>query len=216
MKGMVRGEALTKSFLLICLSTAILSLGSQPQATASIFRNKEVQPTTSKPKPENQVLPTTPLPTPTPATTPLPTSTPDTVQPSPVTPVEDTWLKIKLKERRVYVYRDNQVKASFQIAIGKPGWETPTGKFQIIQMVKDPTWQHPWNGKLFPPGPNNPLGVRWIGFWTDGKNTIGFHGTPNERVMGQAVSHGCVRMRNRDVVALFELVKVGTTVVVEH
>jgi lipoprotein-anchoring transpeptidase ErfK/SrfK len=83
-------------------------------------------------------------------------------------------------------------------------------------MVKDPAWQHPWNGKIFPPGPNNPLGVRWIGFWTDGKNTIGFHGTPNERVMGQAVSHGCVRMRNPDVVALFELVKVGTTVVVEH
>ncbi|MFB2892265.1 L,D-transpeptidase [Aerosakkonemataceae cyanobacterium BLCC-F50] len=206
MKKMVRGEALTKSFLLICFSTTFFSFGSQQQATASIFRNKGVELTKSQPIPESHTVPTTPL----------PSQTPGTVQPSPVSPVEDTWLKIKLQERRVYVYRDNQVKTSFPVAIGKPGWETPTGKFQIIQMVKDPAWQHPWNGKVFPPGPNNPLGVRWIGFWTDGKNTIGFHGTPNERVMGQAVSHGCVRMRNRDVVALFELVQVGTTVVVEH
>lgn len=206
MKKMVRGEALTKSFLLICFSTAFFTLWTQQLATASIFRNKEVELTKSQPIPQGHTVPTTPL----------PTQTPGTVQPSPVSPVEDTWLKIKLKERRVYVYRDNQVKSTFPIAIGKPGWETPTGRFQVIQMVKDPAWQHPWNGKVFPPGPNNPLGVRWIGFWTDGKNTIGFHGTPNERVMGQAVSHGCVRMRNRDVVALFELVKVGTTVVVEH
>jgi lipoprotein-anchoring transpeptidase ErfK/SrfK len=206
MKGMVRGEALTKSFLLICFSTAFLTFWVQQQAIASIFRNKEVALTKTQLTPQGHITPTIPLPTP----------TPGTVQPSPVSPVEDTWLKIKLKERRVYVYRDNKVKTSFQIAIGKPGWETPTGRFQVMQMVKDPAWEHPWNGKIFPPGPNNPLGVRWIGFWSDGKNTIGFHGTPNERVMGQAVSHGCVRMRNRDVVALFELVKVGTTVVVEN
>ncbi|HEY9299345.1 MAG TPA: L,D-transpeptidase [Phormidium sp.] len=206
MKGMVRGEALTKSFLLICFSTAFLSFWSQQQATASIFRNKEVELTKSQVIPQGHILPTTPL----------PIKTPGTVEPSPVSPVEDTWLKIKLRERRVYVYQDNKVKTSFTIAIGKPGWETPTGRFKVIQMVKDPAWQHPWNGKIFPPGPNNPLGVRWIGFWSDGKNTIGFHGTPNERVMGQAVSHGCVRMRNRDVVALFELVKEGTPVIVEH
>lgn len=205
MKKMVRGEALTKSFLLICFSTAFFSFWTQQQATASIFRNKEVELTKSQPMPQGHIVPNIPL----------PVQTPGTVQPSPVSPVEDTWLKIKLKERRVYVYLGNKVKTSFPIAIGKPGWETPKGKFKILQMVKDPAWEHPWNGKIFPPGPTNPLGVRWIGFWTDGKNTIGFHGTPNERVMGQAVSHGCVRMRNRDVVSLFELVKVGTTVVVE-
>lgn len=206
MKKLVRGEALTKSFLLICFSTAFLTFWAQQLATASIVRNKQVELAKSQLLPQSHIVPTTLL----------PTQTPRTVQPSPVSPVEDTWLKIKLKERRVYVYQDNKVKTSFQIAIGKPGWETPPGRFKVIQMVKDPAWQHPWNGKIFPPGPQNPLGVRWIGFWTDGKNTIGFHGTPNERVMGQAVSHGCVRMRNRDVVALFELVQVGTTVVVEH
>jgi len=206
MKGMVRGEAATISFKLLCFGTAFLLLWTQHLATASIPRNKQVEAASSQEKPQGQTTPGTQLPTP----------TPGTVQPSPVSPTEETWLKIKLTERRVYVYRNDQVKTSFQIAIGKAGWETPTGRFKVIQMIQNPAWQHPWNGKIFPPGADNPLGLRWIGFWTDGKNVIGFHGTPNERVMGQAVSHGCVRMRNRDVVALFELVQVGTTVVVER
>jgi lipoprotein-anchoring transpeptidase ErfK/SrfK len=66
-----------------------------------------------------------------------------------------------------------------------------------------------------PPGPDSALGLRWIGFWTDGKDTIGFHGTPTINSIGQAASHGCVRMRNEDVVALFNQVEMGTLVVVE-
>lgn len=124
-------------------------------------------------------------------------------------------LVLKLQERRVYLYQGDEVLISYPVAIGKKGWETPTGNFQIIQKVRQPSWQHPWNGTIFPPGPENPLGERWIGFWTDGKNYIGFHGTPGENLIGQAVSHGCVRMRNRDVKTLFELVKMGTPVIVE-
>jgi lipoprotein-anchoring transpeptidase ErfK/SrfK len=56
------------------------------------------------------------------------------------------------------------------------------------------------------------LGERWIGFWTDGQDTIGFHGTPNVKSIGTAASHGCVRMYNQDVRVLFDLVKVGTPV----
>jgi L,D-transpeptidase ErfK/SrfK len=128
----------------------------------------------------------------------------------------DTRLILKLKERRVYVYQGKQVLASYPVAVGKKGWETPKGSFQIIQMVENPTWQNPWSGKIIAAGPKNPLGERWIGFWTDGKNTIGFHGTPNENLIGQAVSHGCVRMRNRDVKALFKQVQMGTPVIVVH
>lgn len=204
MKGMVRGEALSRSLMLLGLSAAFLVLWVQREAIASIPRNKEVEVTTRQLKPQSHVVPGTQLP-----------RLPAVQQRSPVDPIEETKLVIKLKERRVYVYHNNKVKTSYPIAIGKQGWETPTGKFKVLQMIANPAWEHPWNGKVFPPGPNNPLGLRWIGFWTDGKNTIGFHGTPNERVMGQAVSHGCVRMRNRDVIALFELVKVGTPVIVE-
>ncbi|NJO79910.1 MAG: L,D-transpeptidase [Cyanobacteria bacterium RM1_2_2] len=121
-------------------------------------------------------------------------------------------LVIKLSERRVYIYKKEQVKTSFPVAIGRSGWETPTGKYTVIQMQHDPIWQHPFTGELVPPGSDNPLGARWIGFWTDGTNYIGFHGTPNEASVGQPASHGCVRMYNRDVIQLFEMVQIGTTV----
>jgi len=133
----------------------------------------------------------------------------------PASPLHKTRLVLKLSERQVYFYRDNQVQASYPVAIGRSGWETPTGSFEVIQMVSHPTWQHPFTGELIPPGSDNPLGLRWIGFAVKGENYIGFHGTPNEELIGQAVSHGCVRMRNEDVVSLFEQVKMGTPVMVE-
>ena len=126
-----------------------------------------------------------------------------------------TRLVLKLKERKVYAYRDDQLLASYQVAIGKRGWETPQGEFEIIQMVKNPKWENPWNGKISASGVNSPLGERWIGFWTNGKDYIGFHGTPGEHLIGQAVSHGCVRMRNADVKALFKLVDKGISVIVQ-
>ncbi len=134
----------------------------------------------------------------------------------PVTPIEEVRLVLKLRERRVYVYRENKVQASFPVAVGKGGWETPTGNFKVLQMIKDPVWEHPWTGELVPAGVDNPLGSRWIGFWTDGKNVIGFHGTPNPESIGRAASHGCVRMFDKDAQALFEKVEVGTPVIVEH
>jgi L,D-transpeptidase ErfK/SrfK len=130
--------------------------------------------------------------------------------------VINTRVVLRLNQRRVYVYKSDRLLASYPVAVGKQGWETPTGTFQVMKMLKKPTWEHPWNGKIVPPGPDNPLGDRWIGFWTDGNNAIGFHGTPDEELIGQAVSHGCVRMRNRDINAFFEKVNVGTLVLVER
>ena len=122
---------------------------------------------------------------------------------------------LRLGERRVYVYEGEEEVASYPVAIGKPGWETPTGNFKVIQLVENPKWQNPWTGEVMPAGPNTALGLRWIGFWTDGKDTIGFHGTPTVESIGYAASHGCVRMYNEDVVKLFQKVQVGTEVVVE-
>lgn len=145
------------------------------------------------------------------------------VAPFPNTPVfnpsleiapHNTNLVIKLSDRRVYLYRNNILETSYPIAIGKAGWETPVGSYKIIEMQRDPSWQHPWTGKVIPPGAENPLGARWIGFWTDGRNFIGFHGTPQEKLVGQAVSHGCVRMRNKDILSLYAQVDVGTPVTV--
>jgi lipoprotein-anchoring transpeptidase ErfK/SrfK len=121
-------------------------------------------------------------------------------------------LVLKLKEKRVYVYRGDKVIKKYPVAIGKKGWETPVGEWQVMEKIRNPAWTSFKTGEVFAPGTKNPLGARWIGFWTDGKDVIGFHGTANVKSIGTAASHGCVRMRNRDVKALFPLVKVGTTV----
>ena len=134
---------------------------------------------------------------------------------SPASNTEITNLVLKLSDRRVYLYQGNKLTNSYPVAIGKAGWETPIGSYKVMEMQRDPIWQHPWTGKLVPPGAKNPLGARWIGFWTDGKNFIGFHGTPQENLIGQAVSHGCVRMRNQDILALYAQVDVGTPVTVK-
>lgn len=121
-------------------------------------------------------------------------------------------LELRLSDRTLVVYQGDMLVANYDVAVGREGWNTPTGEFSVFQKQIDPYWEHPFTGAVVPPGPDNPLGSRWIGFWSDGQNSIGFHGTPDESVIGDAVSHGCVRMRNEDVVALYEKVSMNTTV----
>ncbi|PSB32430.1 L,D-transpeptidase [Stenomitos frigidus] len=123
-------------------------------------------------------------------------------------------LEIRLSRRQVTLYRGETPLKSYAIAVGRPGWETPVGTYEVKQMIKNPTWVHPLQKGVVIPGgdPENPLGRYWIGFWTDGKNWIGFHGTPTPRSVGRAASHGCVRMYNKDVEELFKQVTLGTVV----
>lgn len=131
-------------------------------------------------------------------------------------------LVLKLGERRVYLVEDkDKPPESFPVAIGKHPYLTPTGKFRINEMVENPDWVvFDWKdpkkklGRI-PPGPKNPLGLRWIGFASAHGWEIGFHGTPKPELLGQAVSHGCVRMKNEDVVKVYSKVSIGTTVIVE-
>jgi hypothetical protein len=125
-------------------------------------------------------------------------------------------LEIQLARRQVTVYLGETPVKRYPIAIGRPGWETPIGSFKVLEKIKDPTWVNPFKKGVVIPGgdPENPLGRYWIGFWTDGNNWIGFHGTPNPHSVGNAASHGCIRMYNKDVEELFQKVKVGTVVTV--
>ena len=138
-----------------------------------------------------------------------------------------TYLLLKLGERRLYMINDDYhpetppIVDSFPVAIGRQEYATPVGRFQVTEMAEDPSWvQFDWENparaiRTIPPGPDNPLGRRWIGFASAHGWDIGFHGTPHPELLGQAVSHGCVRMRNDDVVKLYDRVGVGTTVIVE-
>lgn len=126
----------------------------------------------------------------------------------------DVRLVVDLSDAKVYSYWGNQEQASYPVAVGQPGWETPTGSFKVLRQQRNPIWRQPITGDLIPTGPNNPLGDRWIGFWSDEHHQIGFHGTNQEDLVGRAVSHGCLRMRNADIQALYEQVKVGTPILV--
>lgn len=136
----------------------------------------------------------------------------------------EPYLLLRLGERRLYLKHDgaDQPVESFPVAIGRKRYPTPTGEFQVNEMVVDPDFlvfdfgnpAAPARGRI-PPGPNNPLGLRWIGFAQAHGWSIGFHGTSKTQVLGQAVSHGCVRMRNEDIVKVYDRVKIGTTVIVE-
>ncbi|MEB3263069.1 MAG: L,D-transpeptidase [Synechococcus sp.] len=139
-------------------------------------------------------------------------------------------LVLDRRHRRLLVLENGQEVRRFPVAVGMPGWETPVGRFEVIEMRTHPVWEHPANGRLIPPGPANPLGSRWIGFHRDcngrrgfngqenlvveGCVTAGFHGTPNRASVGQAVSHGCVRLFDEHVQALYDLVQLGTPVTV--
>ena len=88
------------------------------------------------------------------------------------------------------------------------------GRFQIQVKWRNPWWYPPnsrWarGQKPIPPGPNNPLGTRWMGLSSPG---VGIHGTPNPASIGYSVSHGCIRMYISDAEWLFNTVDVGTTV----
>jgi len=124
-------------------------------------------------------------------------------------------LVVDLSDAQVYLYGKEQILSSYPVAVGKPGWETPTGSFQILHKQHNPVWRQPITGDLIPTGPNNPLGSRWISFWSDGTHQIGFHGTNDEQLVGQKVSHGCLRMRNTDIEELYEQINVGTPIIVQ-
>lgn len=132
--------------------------------------------------------------------------------------------------RQLMVLKDGRLLRRFPAAVGTDGWETPAGRHHVLEMVADPVWQHPGNHRHVPPGPDNPLGSRWIGFFRDcqGRNgwdgerylqvngctVAGFHGTPHRWTVGRAVSHGCVRLYDENVRELYALVQVGTPVTV--
>jgi L,D-transpeptidase ErfK/SrfK len=104
---------------------------------------------------------------------------------------------------------DDEVIKVYDAAVGAPSTPSPVGEFRIVTRIAHPTWYTP--GKVVPPGKNNPLGTRWLGLSASG---YGIHGTNAPSSIGNAASHGCIRMRNRDVEELFELVDVGVRVIV--
>jgi L,D-transpeptidase-like protein/putative peptidoglycan binding protein len=121
---------------------------------------------------------------------------------------------IRRGSNRLFLYNYDRLRRLFRVATGQSTYPTPLGRFTIQVKWRDPWWYPPnsrWASgqKPIPPGPNNPLGTRWMGLSTPG---VGIHGTPNPASIGYSVSHGCIRMYIADAEWLFNTVDVGTTV----
>jgi lipoprotein-anchoring transpeptidase ErfK/SrfK len=121
---------------------------------------------------------------------------------------------IRRGSNHLYLYRYDHLRRSFRVATGQSIYPTPLGRFNILVKWRNPWWYPPnsrWarGQKPIPPGPNNPLGTRWMGLSAPG---VGIHGTPNPASIGYSVSHGCIRMYLSDAEWLFNVVDVGTTV----
>ena len=98
----------------------------------------------------------------------------------------------------------------------------PPGEIKITTQIPNPnstdTPDHTPKGRrierhIFPPGPNNPVGVAWLGLSIPG---YGIHGTPIPERIGRAESHGCFRLANWNAEKLYELVRAGTRVIIEQ
>lgn len=133
---------------------------------------------------------------------------------------------VNLAEMRLYYYpksENGNVKKviTYPIGIGREGWETPVGNYQVVLKLKNPSWTMPPaiyqeaidNGnkpdRLVPPGPANPLGKYAIKLNADG---LLIHGTNMPFSIGMRVSRGCLRLYPEDIYSLTKLVPKGTLV----
>ncbi len=114
---------------------------------------------------------------------------------------------VSIPDRKLALVEDGQVKKVYSVAVGKKTTPSPTGEFEIVNRVTDPTYYHP--GKVIGPGAANPLGNRWIGLNQKG---YGIHGTNEPWSIGKAASHGCIRMAKSDLEELFTMVRIGDKV----
>ncbi|WP_318504977.1 L,D-transpeptidase family protein [Bacillus sp. T3] len=103
---------------------------------------------------------------------------------------------VSLRKRTLTLFQSGRIRKTYPIAIGKMLTQTPPGKFIIVNRQ---------------PNPGGPFGVLWLSL---SKSGYGIHGTNNPASIGKAVSHGCIRMYNHDVLELASIVPNGTTVII--
>lgn len=120
---------------------------------------------------------------------------------------------------------EGRVWVHFPVSIARKAEKRPQGALRITVVIPDPNYtfdpevftesaeaRELGRRLILPPGPNNPVGLAWIGLDLPG---YGIHGTPDPEKVGRTESHGCFRLANWDAITLLSLVRVGMTVFVE-
>ncbi len=138
--------------------------------------------------------------------------------------VEEGWV-VNVPEATLYVFEGGTLAARYPVGLGRPGRPTPLGSFTVLFLEENPTWEVPPSiqeemrreGRVVrrkvPPGPDNPLGRYWIQLSIWG---YGIHGTPFPTSVGQYLSHGCIRLQQEDMEALFRRGAKGTRVEITY
>ena len=151
------------------------------------------------------------------AATPGPSPSPTPVPVIPPAPVHH--LVLLRRERLIEVWEGDRIVACFPCTPGSTKTPVPLGKWHIIGNILLPTFR--WDKSVLdsgvrsstafelPPGPNNPVGIVWMGL---NRPSVGMHGTPNPDQIGRNESHGCIRLANWDAFLLTQFVKTGTGV----
>lgn len=131
-------------------------------------------------------------------------------------------IKIDTREKLLGLYEGEKLLASLPITPGSGHLATPPGTWRILGITQMPTFR--WDEGVLnygvrtstaynlPIGPNNPVGVMWIGLSKPG---IGIHGTNSPQTIGRSSSHGCMRTANWDVVRFVKMITKGMTVIIE-
>jgi lipoprotein-anchoring transpeptidase ErfK/SrfK len=146
---------------------------------------------------------------------------PNAAYPEP--PTKAAFLRISLTERCLDAFdSETNLLLHFPCSIAQKVEKRPNGELYVSVIIPDPNYT--FDPELFPeseegrqlgrklilpPGPNNPVGVAWIGLDRPG---YGIHGTPQPEQVGRTESHGCFRLANWNAAYLLRLVKVGTPV----
>lgn len=126
---------------------------------------------------------------------------------------------IRLPTRVLELYKKGNMIKKYPVGVGMSNFPTPTGSFEIIEMVITPDWENPYKSKgqvQVKRGHSNPLGTRWIGFKDYSGGQYGIHGTNRPSSVGKYSSHGCIRMKIKDAEELFNNVHFGMPVIITN
>lgn len=128
-------------------------------------------------------------------------------------------IRIDTKRNMLGVFENERLIAAYPVTIGSAHTASPIGDWKVRGIAKLPRFRYDkemlehgkrsGNFYMLPPGPRNPVGVMWIAL---NKKGIGIHGTDDPGSIGRALSHGCVRLANWDVVRLATKIKAGDNV----
>lgn len=120
------------------------------------------------------------------------------------------------KDETLYAYNGNKLVATYPTTVGSSATPSPHGTFRIVNKVKMPWYNATVEEKdgseskyRIAPGPNNPVGVVWMGL---SKPSYGLHGSPVPEGISRQASHGCIRLTNWDVLEVYANIRNGATV----